>query len=204
MDFVSSKMTSQKTSKLSPPLTRRSIIVWLDPKKDPSSEHLQTSLDPLRHYVNGIHAFDCIDECVRCLHRKQKHDVISLILNRPIDQQDVRLVHLVEVIDRIDAIYVLSSNVDEHNDRRKGMLKFKGFFPDTQQLIDALEQDLVLSAKNNPSSMSIVSAASSETDEPDVLFTYSKNLVDLLRRIDYDQSDRKDFCKLLREDFDGD
>ena len=109
-----------------------------------------------------------------------------------------------EVSDRIDAIYVLSSDVDEHNDRRKGMLKFKGFFPDIQQLIDALGQDLVLSAKNNPSSMSIVSAASSETDEPDVLFTYSKNLVDLLHRIDYDQSDRKDFCQLLREDYDGD
>ena len=125
-----------------------------------------------------------------------------MILNCPIDQQDVRLVHLMGMIDRIDAIYVVSPDNDNRESQRKGMEKFKGFFTDVQQLIDTLQRDLALSTHNSFKA-SIISTVSSSTDELEVSFMYSKILVDLLRRIDYDEPDRKDFFAFLRENYQG-
>jgi hypothetical protein len=168
------------------------VIIWLDTNINVLDSDYRNSITHLRRIVNPINTFRDADTCVDFLTEIKDKKVLMIVS----DDLAQRLIPLIEQIDQLDSIYVLSAHKMEHEFSAKERSKVKGVF--TQ-----IEPICVISI----SILSSTDVSNPDLDQLDQSFMYSQLLKEILLEFELDDDNMKkhvaEFCRIQYADDDN-
>jgi tetratricopeptide (TPR) repeat protein len=171
-------------------------IIWLDSNIHHAEVNTKNSFDNIRNLIDSINIFINLDECIHFLDTI-KNAQIFLIITASFDQQQIRLINLIEETIQIDSVYIFSSDLSKVNHWKIDCRKLKGIFSQIDHICDALER-IICPLETDTSLTTIVSTIDKNLDEFDQSFIYSKVLTELIHKVNYDEQAKKDsfdFCR---------
>ncbi|CAF2517320.1 unnamed protein product [Rotaria sp. Silwood2] len=172
------------------------IIIWLDPNINHTNDNTKNSFESIQHMINSFQTFNNIDECSNYL-KTVKNEQIFLIIVDAFDQQHVHLNNLIEETIQINSVFIFCNDPLKEKFWTDESKKIKGIFTEIEPIINAIEQNLNPS-ENNHSTTSIISTVDTNFDELDPSYMYSKILIEIILKINYDDKAKKDsfdYCR---------
>ncbi|CAF0833684.1 unnamed protein product [Rotaria sordida] len=176
--------------------TENYIIIWLDSDINHTNENTKNSFHSIKHMINSFETFNNIDECSNYF-KTINNEQIFLIIVDSFDQQHSHLNNLIKETIQINSVYIFSNDPLKEKSWEDESKKIKGIFTEIKSIINVIEQN-INSSKQKYSTTSIISMVDMNFDELHPSYMYSKLLIEIILKINYDNKAKKDsfdYCR---------
>ncbi len=170
------------------------IITWLDSNLDDSNEDIINQTVQLGNIINCVQKFIDADQCFNYVQNIEDKKVF-IILSDSFDQCLSLLLTLIEGMNQIYSVYIISNDYEKFEQWSQQYKKLKGIFNDIEGILNTLKQD-IHQCEINLVSNNMVSVISNELDPS---YMYSKLLKEIILEIEYNEEARKIFIDYCRE-----
>ena len=190
-------MVETRLSKRS--IVENSLVLWLDPTIDESSQAYLNDVVQLRQLVNSVQTFVLLDDCVDYLSNIRNKRAF-LIISSDLAEQ---LVPAIADLSQLAGVYLYSSQTVINTEWTNSYVKVKGTLTEMKDLCQVLKKglqqvdgDLVTFDVISPTEMV-------DLNRLDQSFMYSQLLKEVLLEMEYNDQSKEDFaefCSILYTD----
>ena len=119
-------------------ISQNFLLIWLDGNIDKSTVDYQDTFSQLQSVVNIVNVFTEQNEAIDFLTELDELKVFLLIGGN----ESQHILPLIHDIPQLDVIYILTSNISQHEQLVEKWIKIKGVHTDTQPLCEALKLEV--------------------------------------------------------------
>jgi tetratricopeptide (TPR) repeat protein len=170
------------------------IVVWLESNIRQMDSDAQNSMTRIRRIVNSIKIFTDSYQCIDYL-TKVKDERVFLIISELFEQH---VVPLITDLAQIASIYIFCDDKLKHKQCAQQCRKVKGIFDQIEHICDALKCDVRQFEKNLTPISIVPSSSTTDLNEIDPSFIYSKLLKEIVLKSGSDKKDKKEFVDFCR------
>ena len=169
-------------------------LVWLDSANSVSEENIENSISRLMHLVNSVKRFAVLDDCVNFI--VSNSDIqIFMIVSHEFCQ---RITLMVQELAQVQSIYILCDDNSKYEYWIKQYKKIKGLYANIEPIYHALRRD-IRQLNNSMIPISIIAPSpTTNLDELDQSFMYSRLLKESFLEMSYDNNSKKEFIEYCR------
>ncbi|CAF3066981.1 unnamed protein product [Rotaria socialis] len=178
-------------------IIKHNIIIWLNSDHNYTHENIKNSFQKIQYLISSIEIFDNISECINYL-KTIKNENTFMIIADSFYEQYIHGTNLIEEINQIDTVYIFCSDPLKEKFWENECQNQKGTFTNIESIIAAIEQANYPPENNHPTN-SIISIVNNDFDELDPSYIYSKLLLEIILKIEYDDQAKKESFNYCRQ-----
>lgn len=167
------------------------VIVWLDSNICDSDENTRNEIVKLQNIIENVKTFNDVDQCFNFL-QGVKNEKIFMIISDSFEQYFIHFLNFIEGMDEIYSVYIVCNHQEEWSEQCK---KLKGVFTGIEYIFDTLKQDI------NQCKIDLTSNTVdlNKRHQIDLSYIYSKILLEIISKIEYDEDAKNMFIGYWRE-----
>ncbi|CAF4544471.1 unnamed protein product [Rotaria sp. Silwood2] len=172
------------------------IVIWLDATINQTDNATQSSVNDLRHIVDGVFTFYDLDQCIDYITDINDEKVFFIISG----SIGIDIVPLIHELQHIESIYVFCCNTHIHEQWSKHYLKIRGVYNHIHSICYQLKRDIIQLSRNSISIQVIPSNSGQyDNNKLPVSFIYLQILRNALFQLDDFDIAKKEMIEFCRQ-----